>query len=98
MGGSRGKVKKERFADGMAGRVRYRGTFTDVALIEEETSRIAIAKVPTTPQDFAKGVTAGLHQGLARYSIEPAADRSSPTQQPSSPTRCSRRRAPESHL
>ena len=49
------------------------GTFTDVALIEEETSRIGIAKVPTTPQDFAQGVTAGLQQGLARYSIEPAA-------------------------
>src|SRR5437763_16259449 len=49
------------------------GTFTDVALIEEETGRIAIAKVPTTPQDFAEGVTAGLQQGLGRYSIEPAA-------------------------
>ena len=49
------------------------GTFTDVALIEEETGRIAIAEVPTTPQDFAEGVTAGLQQGLARYGIEPTA-------------------------
>src|SRR5437868_9056531 len=49
------------------------GTFTDVALIEEETGRIAIAKVPTTPQDFAEGVTAGLRQGLARYGVEPTA-------------------------
>src|SRR5438132_12206249 len=49
------------------------GTFTDVALIEEETGSIAIAKVPTTPQDFAKGVIAGLEQGLARYDIKPAA-------------------------
>lgn len=49
------------------------GTFTDVALIEEETGRIAIAKVPTTSQDFADGVTAGLRQGLERHGIEPTA-------------------------
>ena len=49
------------------------GTFTDVALIEEGTGGIAIAKVPTTPRDFAEGVTAGFQQGLAQYSIEPTA-------------------------
>ena len=35
------------------------GTFTDVAMVEEETGRIGIAKVPTTPLDFAEGVLRG---------------------------------------
>jgi Hydantoinase/oxoprolinase N-terminal region len=30
------------------------GTFTDVALVEEETGRIGVAKVATTPRDFAE--------------------------------------------
>ncbi|WP_339949077.1 hydantoinase/oxoprolinase family protein [uncultured Albimonas sp.] len=45
------------------------GTFTDVAMVEEETGRIGIAKVPTTPLDFAEGVLAGLAQGLERQGI-----------------------------
>jgi N-methylhydantoinase A len=49
------------------------GTFTDVALIDEETGRIGIAKVLTMTQDFAEGVIAGLQQGLTRYGLEPAA-------------------------
>jgi len=40
------------------------GTFTDVALVEESTGRIGIAKVPTTPLDFAEGVLNGLVHGL----------------------------------
>jgi N-methylhydantoinase A len=48
------------------------GTFTDVALVEEETARIGVVKVPTTPRDFAEGVIDGLCQGLARYSVGPA--------------------------
>ncbi|WP_149538248.1 hydantoinase/oxoprolinase family protein [Siccirubricoccus phaeus] len=40
------------------------GTFTDVAMVEESTGRIGIAKVPTTPLDFAEGVLDGLNQGL----------------------------------
>jgi len=43
------------------------GTFTDVALVDEETGRIGIAKVPTTPRDFALGVIDGIKQGLARH-------------------------------
>jgi len=31
------------------------GTFTDVALIDEEIGSIGIAKVPTTTQDFTEG-------------------------------------------
>ncbi|MGR3780075.1 MAG: hydantoinase/oxoprolinase N-terminal domain-containing protein, partial [Albimonas sp.] len=45
------------------------GTFTDVAMVEEETGRIGIAKVPTTPLDFAEGVLAGLAQGLERQGV-----------------------------
>src|SRR5437868_15376851 len=48
------------------------GTFTDVALVEEATGHIGIAKVPTTPHDFAEAVLEGLRQGLARYRVDPA--------------------------
>ena len=40
------------------------GTFTDVALVEEDTGRIAIVKLPTTPQDFGQAVIDGIRQGL----------------------------------
>jgi N-methylhydantoinase A len=49
------------------------GTFTDVAMVEESTGRIAIAKVPTTPGDFAEGVLHGVQVGLARSGIAAAA-------------------------
>lgn len=45
------------------------GTFTDVALVEEGSGRIAIAKVLTTPGDFATGVLQGLRQGLDEHGI-----------------------------
>jgi N-methylhydantoinase A len=48
------------------------GTFTDVALVDEETGHIGIAKVPTTPRDFAEAVIDGLGQGLRRHRIHPA--------------------------
>ena|SRR6516165_8251608 len=48
------------------------GTFTDIALVEEETGRVGIVKVPTTPRDFARGVIDGLRQGLERYAVDPA--------------------------
>ncbi len=48
------------------------GTFTDVAMVEEGTGRIEIAKVPTTPLDFAQGVLDGLDSGLARAAIDAA--------------------------
>ena len=48
------------------------GTFTDVAMVEEETGRIGIAKVPTTPLDFAQGVLDGLRQGIDTCGIDPA--------------------------
>ncbi len=49
------------------------GTFTDVALVEESTGRIAVAKRLTTPADFGQGVIDGLRQGLAENAIDPAA-------------------------
>ena len=32
------------------------GTFTDVALVDDASGRIGVAKVPTTPRDLAEGV------------------------------------------
>src|SRR5580704_11274793 len=48
------------------------GTFTDVALVEEATGRIAIAKLLTTPHDFGQAVIAGIRQGLDENRIDPA--------------------------
>ncbi|MGE4043694.1 MAG: hydantoinase/oxoprolinase family protein, partial [Acetobacteraceae bacterium] len=48
------------------------GTFTDVALVQEETGRIGIAKVLTTPRDFGQGVIDGIRQGLEQNGIAPA--------------------------
>ena len=48
------------------------GTFTDVALVEEGTGRIAIAKLPTTPHDFGQAVIEGIRQGLDANRIDPA--------------------------
>ncbi|MEI7713666.1 MAG: hydantoinase/oxoprolinase family protein, partial [Rhodospirillales bacterium] len=47
------------------------GTFTDVALVEEGTGRIGIAKVLTTPHDFGEAVIDGIRGGLAENAIEP---------------------------
>jgi N-methylhydantoinase A len=45
------------------------GTFTDVALVDESSGRIGIAKVPTTPKDFGLGVLAGLEAALAEHDV-----------------------------
>ena len=47
------------------------GTFTDVALVEEDTGRMAIIKLPTTPHDFGQAVIDGLRQGLDTNRIDP---------------------------
>ena len=49
------------------------GTFTDVALIDEESGAIGVAKTPTTPDDFGRGVLNGLNDALGKYGM-PAAD------------------------
>lgn len=45
------------------------GTFTDVALVDETSGRIGIAKVPTTPRDFGQGVVQGLSIALAEHGV-----------------------------
>jgi N-methylhydantoinase A len=48
------------------------GTFTDVALVEESSGRIGVAKVPTTPADLAQGVLHALASAMSRYQVAPA--------------------------
>ena len=48
------------------------GTFTDVALVEEDSGRVDIAKVLTTPRDIAQGVIEGIRTGLVGNAIDPA--------------------------
>ena len=48
------------------------GTFTDVAIVEQQTGRIAVAKLLSTPQDFGEAVIAGLRQALAENGIDAA--------------------------
>ncbi|HST75758.1 MAG TPA: hydantoinase/oxoprolinase family protein, partial [Acetobacteraceae bacterium] len=48
------------------------GTFTDVALVDEASGRIGVAKLLTTPHDFGEAVVAGIRQGLAAEHIDPA--------------------------
>src|ERR1700689_192663 len=60
-----------------AGRMAWRigidigGTFTDVALVEETSGRIGIAKVLTTPHNFGEAVIDGIRQGLRQHNIDP---------------------------
>jgi N-methylhydantoinase A len=48
------------------------GTFTDVALVDEATGRIGVAKVPTTPGDLAEGVVGALEMAMRRYEVAAA--------------------------
>jgi N-methylhydantoinase A len=55
--------------------VRYRigvdvgGTFTDLVLLEEESGRVATAKVPSTPRDPALAFVEGIRRLLAAESV-----------------------------
>src|SRR3990170_2226418 len=48
------------------------GTFTDVALIDEASGRIGIAKVPSTPRNLAQGVLAALEAAMRRHGVAAA--------------------------
>src|ERR1700730_11494552 len=48
------------------------GTFTDVALVEETSGRIGVAKVPTTPADPAEGVLRALETAMRRHDVAAA--------------------------
>ena len=49
------------------------GTFTDVAVVDEADGAIGVAKVSSTPEDFAQGVTTALDQAIERFQIRPDA-------------------------
>ncbi|MBS0560195.1 MAG: hydantoinase/oxoprolinase family protein [Proteobacteria bacterium] len=49
------------------------GTFTDVALVEAETGRFHLAKLPTTKADFGQAVVDGVRQALATGAVAPEA-------------------------
>jgi N-methylhydantoinase A len=48
------------------------GTFTDVALVDDTTGRIGVAKALTTPRDFASGVLDALAMAMKRYDVAAA--------------------------
>ena len=48
------------------------GTFTDVALIDDASGAIGVAKVPTTPRNLAEGVLSALDNAMQRYGIAAA--------------------------
>lgn len=41
------------------------GTFTDICLFHEDTGRVEVWKVPSTPSDPSTGITEGVREGLA---------------------------------
>ncbi|MCY4500238.1 MAG: hydantoinase/oxoprolinase family protein, partial [Alphaproteobacteria bacterium] len=47
------------------------GTFTDVAVLDEESGRAGIAKVSTTPRDFGAAVIEGIRAAMQDYDIDP---------------------------
>ncbi|EWY41005.1 methylhydantoinase [Skermanella stibiiresistens SB22] len=42
------------------------GTFTDVCLFDDETERVEVWKVPSTPDDPSRGIAAGVEEGIAQ--------------------------------
>jgi N-methylhydantoinase A len=47
------------------------GTFTDVALVEETSGQIGVAKVPTTPSVLSEGVLHALKSAMSHYDVIP---------------------------
>ena len=45
------------------------GTFTDVALVDDASGQIGVAKVPTTPGDLTEGVVRALEMAMGRYAV-----------------------------
>ena len=45
------------------------GTFTDVALVDDASGHIGVAKVPTTPSDLTEGVLCALDMAMRRYQV-----------------------------
>ena len=49
------------------------GTFTDVCLFHEETGRVAVWKIGSTPDDPSRGIAAGVTEGLDHAGAVPSA-------------------------
>ena len=47
------------------------GTFTDVCLFDDETGRVGVWKVPSTPDDPSRGIAGGVAEAIARAPSEP---------------------------
>src|SRR5262245_38441046 len=48
------------------------GTFTDVALVDDASGHVGVAKVPTTPSDLTEGVLGALEVAMHRYRVAAA--------------------------
>ncbi len=48
------------------------GTFTDVCLFEDESGRVEVWKVSSTPDDPSRGIAQGVEEGVARVDATPA--------------------------
>src|SRR3984885_13506349 len=48
------------------------GTFTDVCLFEDDSGRIEVWKVSSTPDDPSRGIAQGFEEGVGRVGLEPA--------------------------
>ncbi|HEY7244848.1 MAG TPA: hydantoinase/oxoprolinase family protein [Xanthobacteraceae bacterium] len=48
------------------------GTFTDVALVDDASGEIGVAKVPSTPEDLTRGVLDALGAAMRSYRVAPA--------------------------
>ena len=46
------------------------GTFTDLILVDEDSGRITVDKVPSTPDDPARGSAEGIRALCARGSVQ----------------------------
>src|ERR1700737_3116630 len=46
------------------------GTFTDLTLVDEEAGRITVDKVPSTPDDPARGVAEGIRQLCGKAGVD----------------------------
>jgi N-methylhydantoinase A len=49
------------------------GTFTDICLFDEQSGRIAVWKVASTPDDPSRGIVQALQEGMARVDARPDA-------------------------
>jgi N-methylhydantoinase A len=49
------------------------GTFTDVCLFDDDTGRISVWKVASTPDDPSRGIADGITEGLALVGADPGA-------------------------